>query len=238
MTRLPRNRDTHLVPEEIAAEVLAQFDAGATAPSIRQLARALDVAPSAIYHHYPSRAAIYQAGVDLVWQEATADLLALVPEPFEAEPIELLVGAGLATRRAFLRHYRIAPYVAASPAQDGLLANVLALISATMERLGLEGEEAAACFHTYASLTLGSTLFAATRMIANDELEIAPRDERFRSLPGEAEASRSSEDTRRAVDGVMDVSTADPERDEDLFAAGLRRLIDSFTTGRRPAGRT
>lgn len=229
MTRLPRNRDTHLDPDEIAAEVLALFDAGATAPSIRQLARALDVTPSAIYHHYPSRAAIYNAGVNLVWQEAASDLLALLPEPFEADPAELLVASGVATRRAFLRHYRIAPYAATRPTPDSLLANVFALIASALERLGLEGDEAAACFHTYASMTLGAVIFAATRQIADDELEIAHADEPFRSTPGPQEARHSTAETRAAIDELMDLSALDPQRDEDLFAAGLRRLIDSFT---------
>lgn len=235
MTRLPRNRDTHLTAEEIAAEALAQFDGGATAPSIRQLARALDVTPSAIYHHYPSRAAIYQAGVNLVWQEAADDLVAMLPDPFTAEPVELLVSAGVATRRAFLRHYRIAPYVATRPDQDGLLANVFALIAAALERLGLEGDEAASCFHTYASLTLGAVIFAATRQIADDELGIRHGDEPFHSTPGTEEATYSSARTRAAIDDLMDLSAIDPERDEQLFAAGLRRLVDSFTAS-RPAG--
>jgi AcrR family transcriptional regulator len=237
MTRLARNRDTHLVPDEISARVLRLFDEGATAPSIRQLARALDVAPSAIYHHFPSRAAIYAAAVDLVWQEAIGDLLALVPEPFEAEPAELLVTAGIATRRAFLRHYRIAPYAAATPASAGLLANVLALVAATLERLGLEGEEAAECFHAYASMALGGTIFAATRRIANDELEIPiSAQERFSSGNGD-QAERSSEATRQAIDDVIDISALDPQRDEDLFVAGLRRLVAGFAAG-AAAGRS
>lgn len=235
MTRLPRNRDTHLTAEEIAVEVLALFDAGSTAPSIRQLARALDVTPSAIYHHYPSRAAIYSAGVNLVWQEATRDVVELLPDTFETEPVELLVTAGVATRRAFLRHYRIAPYVATRPEPDSVLANVFALISAALERLGLEGDEAAACFHTYASLTLGAVIFAATRKIADDELGIVHGDEPYRSEPGADEASHSSADTRAAIDELMDLSAIDPQRDEDLFAAGLRRLVESFTA-QRPSG--
>lgn len=229
MTRLPRNRDTHLAPDEIAAEVLALFDGGATAPSIRQLARALDVTPSAIYHHYPSRAAIYNAGVNLVWMEAASDLLAVIPEPFEADPVELLVNAGVATRRAFLRHYRIAPYAATRPTPDSLLANVFALIASALERLGLEGDEAAACFHTYASMTLGAVIFAATRQIADDELQVQHADEPFRSTPGLDEARHSSDATRDAIDELMDLSAIDPERDEDLFVTGLRRLVDSFT---------
>jgi AcrR family transcriptional regulator len=228
MTRLARNRDTHLTREEIAAEALRQFDAGATAPSIRQLATALDVAPSAIYHHFRSRAAIYQAAVDLVWGEATADVLDLVPDPWAADPRETLIAAGIASRRAFMRHYRIAPYASATPAGEGMMANVIALVASLLERIGLSGEQAAGAFHTYATFTFGTIIFAATRQIAHDELGGGAGDGRFSSAPGEREASFSQERTRVAIDGVIDLTAIDPERDEQLFAGGLERLVDSF----------
>lgn len=228
MTRLARNRDTHLTRDEIAVEALRLFDAGSTAPSIRQLATALDVAPSAIYHHFESRAAIYQAGVDIVWTEATNDVLALVPDPFTAQPVDMLIAAGVASRRAFLHHYRIAPYAAATPAGTGMMGNVIALVASLLERLGLEGEEAASAFHTYATFTFGTIVFAAMRQIANDELEAETRQERFRSAPGEREASFSADETRSAIDGVIDLTGIDAQRDEELFAVGLRRVIATF----------
>jgi AcrR family transcriptional regulator len=227
MTRLARNRDTPLTRDEIAAEALRQFDAGSTAPSIRQLATALGTTPSAIYHHFPSRAAVYQAGVDLVWGEVIADVLELVPDPFAADPAEVLVSSAVATRRAFMRHHRIAPYASATPASSGMMANTIALTAGLLERLGLEGDEAAAAFHTYAAFTFGTIVFAATRQIAHEELGDRGGGG-FRSAPGEHEASFSGEQTRRAIDGVIDVSAVDPARDEALFAAGLRRLIASF----------
>lgn len=232
MTRLARNRDTPLTPEEIAAEALRQFDAGATTPSIRQLATALSVTPAAIYHHFPSRAAIYQASVDLVWAEAAADVLALEPDPFGAEPVEMLVTAAIASRRAFMRHYRVAPYAAATPAGSGMMASVVALVASLLERLGLDAEEAAAAFHTYAAFTFGTIVFAATRQIAHDQLGGAAAAGGFRSTPREEEASRSSEGTRRAIDRAIDLSAIDPVCDEELFAAGVRRVVASF----RPAG--
>lgn len=231
VTRLARNRDTHLTPAEIAAAALELFDAGATAPSIRQLAAALDVAPSAIYHHFPSRAAIYQAVVDLVWAEATGDVLAELEDPFTAEPVEVLVVAAIAARRAFMRHHRVAPYAAATPSGTGVLSNVLALVAGMLERLGLEGEEAATAFHTYAALTFGTIVFAATRRIAHDELGRPDGAEPFRSAPGRREAGFSADGTRRAIDDVMDLDSIDPALDEELFALGLRRLVEGF--GRR-----
>ena len=102
-----------------------------------------------------------------------------------------------------------------------------------LERMGLEGEDAAIPFHAYASYTLGASLFAATRRVANEQLARDAGEEsspagRFRSQPHPALASRSREETRAALDDMMDLSAVDPDRDEQLFELGLRRLIASF----------
>jgi AcrR family transcriptional regulator len=129
VSRLAERRKTHLTPEEIASEALRQFDAGPDEPSIRSLATALRVAPTAIYHHYESVAAIYQAAVELVWNEAVAESLKIVPAPFKADPREVLVAGGLGTRRAWLEHFRLAPHMAATPEASEFTANVLGLMS-------------------------------------------------------------------------------------------------------------
>ncbi len=227
MTRLANNRDTPLTREEIAAEALRQFDAGSTAPSIRQLAEALGATPSAIYHHFSSRAAIYQAGVELVWQEATGDVVELLGDPFEAHPEDVLVTSAIASRRAFMRHYRIAPYASATPGDSPTIANIVALVASVLEQLGLSPDDAPGAFHAYASFTFGGIVFAATRQIAHDELGEADGSP-FRTTPGDREASRSSASVRSALDGIFDLSARDPERDEQLFADGLRRLIRGF----------
>jgi len=230
MTRLAANRDTHLTPAEIAAEALRQFDASGDEPSIRSLATALKVAPSAIYHHYGSRAAIVRAAVALVWDEANGELLERVPNPFEADPTEVLVAAGVRTRRAWLAHYRLAPYMAATPESNEFITNALVPLAAVLERLGLKGERAANALHTYSSFMIGAVLFAAARRAANEELDGEPRNgrsgERFLTQSGGGE--RSSKRTRLSIDEVMDVSIVDPARDEKLFADGLRRLVDSL----------
>ena len=265
MTRLARDRDTHLTEEEIAGEALRCFDTATSAPSIRQLATALKVTPSAIYHHYPSRAAIVQAAVGLVWDEATAKLLELVPDPLSADPVEVLVSSGLATRRAFGEHFRIAPFMAATPQADRHMVAIIALMTNVFDRLGLDADDAAASFHSYASFTIGSTLFAATRHITSEgaegeaeseKSEVAPA-ERIRSgsrsgsgsgsgeaersgssgavgsISGEAAGSESA-GIHHALDEMLDVSITDPQRDEELFVQGLRRLIAGFIpTGSR-----
>ena len=137
MTRLAHDRDTHLTPPEIAAEALRQCEENRSEPSIRSLASALRVAPTAIYHHFPSRALIVRAALELVWAEAMDE-----------------------------------------------------------------------------AFTLGSVLFAANRRIANAEL--APDRVGGWSLSG------------APFDAVVDLSVVDRERDEQLFAQGLDRLLRSF----------
>jgi len=243
MTRLAQGRTTHLEPAEIAAETLRFFDEG-NDPSIRQLAAALQVTPSAIYHHFGSRSEIVQAAVDIVWQEILVDLLTRVGDPFETDPVEVLVASGLSIRKAFVDHCTIAPYMAATPQPDDLTAGGLAMMASIFERFGLKGEEAAEAFHTYASFTFGTALFAANRKVANQALERAPENitangtngvngiegniGHFVSTTSKNAADLSSEETRTAMEGVMNVSSTDPERDEELFEIGLRRMIASF----------
>ncbi|HEX3737552.1 MAG TPA: TetR/AcrR family transcriptional regulator [Solirubrobacterales bacterium] len=230
MTRLPKDRDTQLTAAEIAAEALREFDHGKGEPSIRSLAAALQVAPSAIYHHFPSRAAIARAAVDLVWRDALEELLRLVPKPLEADPREVLVGIGVATRRAWLAHYSLAPYMTADPEVDEFTRNSIGLMANLLERIGLEGEAAATAFHAYSSFMLGSVLFAAARRVANDDLDLGAADRRpFRTDHAPELARQSSEKTRLAMDAMMEISATDAARDEELYVRGLRRLIASLT---------
>jgi len=211
--RLAQDRDTHLTPEEIAAEALRQFDDGRS-PSIRSLAAALKVAPTAIYYHYPSRAAILDAAVELVWHEAFQIGLQILPDLAAVEPADVLVAGGLATRRAFVRHGLLAKHLAETPEVGGTLVDGLAVLAGTFEQLGLRGEAAAEAFHTYASFVIGSTLFVTTRIVAGPQHPVEPID------PGTPAA-----DTRAALQQMMRISATDPQRDEELFVAGLRRVI-------------
>lgn len=233
MTRLARDRDTHLTRKEIAAEALRCFDESDTAPSIRHLAVVLHVTPSAIYHHFPNRAAIIQAAVDLVWEESGVRFFELVPDPLTADPVEILVTAGVATRQVFGAHYQVAPFIAATPQWNGPLTAILALMTDVFGRLGLDGEEAAASFHAYASYTLGSVLFAATRRITNEHLLTGLPSERYPTDPmgpvdRRPDAGPGNAVFRQALGEMIDISVMDPGRDEKLFADGLRQLVTGF----------
>ena len=76
-------------------------------------------------------------------------------------------------------------------------------------------------FYAYASFTIGTVLFAATRRIANEQLGIGAKAERARR-------GRDAAEILPALDDAIDLPSRDPALDEELFAAGLRRLVRSF----------
>jgi hypothetical protein len=131
------------------------------------------------------------------------------------------------TRQAFARHYRIAPFLAASPEADDFMTEVLRLLEVVFERLGLTNEQAAVSFYAYSSFVIGTVLFSATRRIANEQLGIAGK------RAGGRRGGRRGDDTRVPLDDAIDLPSRDPARDEELFAAGLRRLVQSFVPPRR-----
>lgn len=215
MTRLPKNRDTHLTKTELAAEGLRQFDSGKD-PSIRSLAAALKVTPTAIYHHFDSRSAIIDAALQLVWTEAAEEGVTLIKGKL-GDPIEILVMAALATRRAFgLRHHGLAPHIAATADSTAQLTANLGLLVGAFEALGLTDEEAGRAFHAYGTFAIGSTLVVAARLNSAEERKRPPQ------------SRTDAGDTHGALAGMMDLSYSNPKRDEELFVDGLRRLIASF----------
>jgi AcrR family transcriptional regulator len=232
MTRSPKSGSTELSAEEIAAEALRQFDEGGAEPSIERLAAALGLPPADVERHFASRTEIIRAAVAEVWKEAIAGLLQLTPKPLEAEPRRVLVAMGIASRRAWLDHHQLAPYLAASPEVDDFTRNSIGIMANLLERTGLEGEAAAAAFHSYTSFMIGSVLFSAARASANEQFTGSPHGDpemHFRSEHSPAIAQHSSENTRAAIDKMMELSAVDPARDEKLYARGLWRLVESLT---------
>jgi AcrR family transcriptional regulator len=229
--RVAMGRAEYLSDKEIAREALRQFDEEPRHPSIRHLAKALGVSPTAIYHHFESQSAIVRAAVDLVFEEAQREFTKTVPDPFSdgIGPIEILVQSGLATRRAFDRHFRIAPFIAAIPEPSAWLARTLALFTLVFEALDLKGEEAAGAFHAYSSFVFGAVIVAATRRIANAQLGGSAGGGQADFGGGDLLIGRQRKETLRALTHVIDVSVTDPKHDEELFADGLRRLVTSFT---------
>ena len=233
MPRLATGRDRYLTPEEIAGITLAQFDHGARQPSIRRLAAELGVSPTAIYHHFPAQSQIIGAAVDLVWNESEEELFRLLPNPFDPDidPVEVVVASGVATRRAFMRHFRLAPFAAATPLVTSRMETNIEFLAYVFGRMGLTGDDAGRAFHAFSSYVLGTVIFAATRAVANEQLGPSPTGEvaAADASPGEAHSKRGPQGERRqAMEDMVDLSVRDPDRDEELFADGLRRLMNSF----------
>jgi hypothetical protein len=118
--------------------------------------------------------------------------------------------------------------MAATPESNEFVTNALGLLANVFERLGLEGERAAAALHTYSSFMIGAVLFAAARCAANEQLAANGRSSSYVSGAGGTPTRRSSKRTRLSIDQVMDISISDPARDEELFAEGLGRLVASL----------
>jgi AcrR family transcriptional regulator len=235
VSRLPRRRKTNLTPAEIVAEAVRQYDASPSPPTIRSIAAELQVAPSAIYHHFPSRAALVRESVEAVWGESVGELLSLVPEPLEAEPEVVLVAAGVATRRVWCRHYRLAPYLAATPPETHFLKRSVALMGNLFRRLIEDPDEAAAAFHSYAAFMIGSVLFTATRLLTDEQLALEAGKRGEANAPELATAAGPGEPEEEAIHAALDrlvtLTESDPAGDEELFVRGLRRLVRSLTHG-------
>ncbi|HEX6524111.1 MAG TPA: TetR/AcrR family transcriptional regulator [Streptosporangiaceae bacterium] len=233
MTRLAASRRTQLTPDEIVAEALRQFDAGPAEPTIRSLAASLGVAPAAIYHHFSSQAAIFQKACELVWNEASVETLSVEPHPFHADPVDVLVAVGLGTRRAWMRHHRLSRYLTGSPEATEFTRNALGLLASVFERMGMAPAEVGAAFHAYATFMIGAVLFAAGNRTVNEQVFANRKTARtaFHAEPTPRAGSHSSAATRAAVDQMIDLSIVDPQRDEELYVFGLRRLVESLARG-------
>ncbi len=232
MARMAVGRTTHLTKEEVAQEALALFDAPDVAFSMRALAARLRVSPGALYNYFDSQGALIQAAVSLVWEEAIVDFLSLVPDPVAepGDPVEFLIRAAICARRAFSRHYGIAPNLALpTPEGDGRLAGSLAIFGSLLESAGLEGEDVGEAFYAYTTYTLGAILYRSHRRQASARFGIDPDVSSFSSSavrPDDAPAATSG--TLEELDRTIALTEADEEAEEHLFALGLRRLLEGF----------
>jgi TetR/AcrR family transcriptional regulator, tetracycline repressor protein len=231
MARIASARDSVLTRKEIAQEALRQFDRGPAEPTIRSLAKELGVVPAAIYYHYPSRAAVVHAVVERVWREAWRELQRLLSELPVPDSVEVLVSIGVATRRAWLSHYRVGRYLVATPDANPVTTGSVELMANVLKGLGVEGEDAARAFHSFASFMVGAVLLAAERKAADEQLELAAGSNRRRTDGKRTSAAGPNprEPTPLSIEQIVDLSTTDPALDEALFEEGLRRLVKSFS---------
>jgi AcrR family transcriptional regulator len=232
MARLAAGRTTQLSADEIAAELLRLFDESGGEPSIRALATSLGVSPRAIYHYYETREQLVGAAMDLVWEEAIADIVEQIADPLTdlGDPLDFFVIAGVATRRAFRRHRRLAMNLGMPSGASERLSGGLAIIGSGLEQLGLTGERAGLAMYTYTTYVLGSIMLDASRWSierAKGEPASAHTEAEARALvPDDAPAV--SDATFMAIDHVIAGGVRDPEVTEAMFAAGLRTLLRGF----------
>ncbi len=232
MSSPPESREAEPTAEAIVAAAVAQFDAGPTPPSTESIAAALGVEPAAVARHFASRTELIQACVESVWNESVTELLALVPDPLDADPEMVLVAIGVATRRAWQRHFRLAPYLAASPSENDFLERSVVLMTNLFGRLVEDPEGAAAAFHAYSAFMIGAVLFAASRRLADEQLGLQPGAGVIGSAAddGAPPTAGDGDPIRAALDRMVALGNDDPAGDEELFVRGLRRLVASLVS--------
>lgn len=230
MGRMAAGRTTHLTREEIAKATLDLFDDGEF--SMRALGVRLSVSAAALYNHFENQGEIIREAVTLVWEEALAGFVAEIADPFGggADPVRFLIVAALCSRRAFNRHYQIAPNLALPPSEsDSRLSGALAIFGSLLESAGLEGQDVGDAFYAYMTYTLGAILFHAHRQLALERFEIVPGLASFSSAAARPpDAPIASAETLEGVDRAIAATDSDDEIDERLFESGLRRLLEGF----------
>ena len=230
MARMAAGRTTHLSREEVARATLALFDDGDF--SMRALGARLRVSPAALYNHFENQSAVVQAGVSLVWEEAIAGILAEVADPLGEvdDPVAFLIFAAVYARRAFGRHYRIAPYLALPPSDsDSRLSGGLAIFGSLLESAGLEGQDIGDAFYAFMTYTLGAILYRAHRRLATEQHGIDSDVRSFSSAAARPkDAPAASTETLEGLDRAIAITDSDEEAEERVFALGLRRLLEGF----------
>jgi AcrR family transcriptional regulator len=231
--RLAKGRTTYLTRAEIAEAALALFDAGPDQMSFRNLAASLGVSTTAIYHHFPSRYDLIMAVVDRVWTEATTEVAAKVGDPavYSGDAEDFVVISAVEVRRAFGRHWRVAPYIVAPTDSSPRLAGGLAVVATALERMGMTGERAGEAIYALSQYLFGAVLVYAARRIAADEIAPdgrPPPGGRFVSVDlRPAGSPASSAETGDAIDDVITtvVGADHIGVEEELFVTGLRDLL-------------
>jgi AcrR family transcriptional regulator len=226
MAKLAKGRTEYLTPEEITREALRQFDEGDRPLSMRNLAKAMGVAPSSIYHYFASEDAIIRSAVALVYEEAIADFFALHHDQFPEDPVDFLVSSARCLRRAFTAHFRIAPYLAMAPEGTDRFGGIMAVLGSSFERMGFHGKTAGRALYAFGNYVYGSILVSASIRIADERLEPPPvpygtlATHRPEGLP------RATADTEEALDQIVATpGRREDEEEEALFEDGLRMLI-------------
>lgn len=119
--------------------------------SLRVLGKALGVEAMSLYHHFPSKAHLFDALVDRVVSEAPAD------NP-ELEPIERLRAAAYGYRALAYKYPKFFAYLAVHRMNTRTALSYIDRIAGIMREAGLDTETAARCFRIMGYYLIGSGL--------------------------------------------------------------------------------
>jgi AcrR family transcriptional regulator len=206
-------RSDHATREEIARAALSLIDRdGLESLTMRNLAAEVRLTPRALYNHFSGKGEVIGSVIDLIWDEAYAEM-----DPPEPGDLDWVIDVCVVVRRVFLSHPDVALYVTASPKADERLLVSLAAFVHFME-LGAY-DDLYRSFHALIHFTMGSIGLSAARRVTTVELG---RDEAaMRAWVSERVGDLEHPTTPTAV--VMRCLL--PEANDELFESELRLLM-------------
>jgi TetR/AcrR family transcriptional regulator, tetracycline repressor protein len=167
-----------LTRQRIVTAALAIIDAdGLDALSMRRLGRELSVDPMAIYHHVPSKSALYDAIMDdVIGPLADVDL----PHdlPFE----DFVLEAGRLYRRVLLEHARALPLLTSRPLRTEHTLAVAERLLARFVEIGLGSREAMAALNAFGQYIAGAANTYAQHVMQTEYHEDVPVHEMAANL--------------------------------------------------------
>lgn len=142
----------------IAREALALIDEhGVSGFSMRKLGAALGVDPMAVYYYYPSKAAVFDGIVELVWSSFDLDALGAAGGSWQ----DMIVDAMTSIRAMLLAHPKAIALVGTRPVQTREMFLVFDRAMGKLADRGLSVRDAAELFNAVALFTIGSVLAEA-----------------------------------------------------------------------------
>lgn len=175
---------------------------------MRQLGATLGVDPMAIYYHVPSKGAVFDGIVELVWSKVS-----LPKEPGDWHDTLQLTMASLRTQ--LLAHPRAVPLVATRPVVTPQAMDLLDHGIALLTRAGLPAARAAALIDASVAYTIGAVL-AEVREPAGGAGEADPH-ELYAALPAQ-----------RYPHLAAAMATGYGWDPQSSFETGLRALITGY----------
>lgn len=196
----------------VAATVRVIDREGVEGFSMRRLGAELGVDPMAVYHHFPTKAALFDAVVDSVWA-GLQDWEPAADAPWQ----DIVTDVFHTLRRALLAHPRLVPVIAtrplATPAMIGLTDRVLGELAAR----GLAPAPAMRLLDCAQAFTIGKLLGEVRRPVGG---ESSPPEQTFAGLTPQTHP--------HLVAALMDGYAWQPDEE---FEQGLTALVRGWGPG-------